>query len=72
MNDCISTKTKDTLGTFVTTYFQISPPAVLKDLLPICARTAELEAWQRQHYYALYLAAKKFVESYEANDLKGA
>lgn len=70
MNDVISAKTKDALGTFFTTYLQISAPPALNALLPICARTTEIEAWQRQHYYELYLAAKHFVESYEANDLK--
>ncbi len=68
----LSASTQDALGTFITTYLQISSPLSLNDLLPICARTAEIEAWQRAHYHELYLAAKHFVESYEANDLKGA
>lgn len=72
MNDFISTKTQDALGTFVVTYLQTPSPLQNLDL------SDEQRVWLdrqyefcvREHYHELYLAAKRFVESYKANDLK--
>ena len=72
MNDFISAKTQDALGTFVVKYFERPTPLrhlELSDDQRIWL-DRQYEICTREHYHSLYLAAKRFVESYEAHDLK--